>query len=521
MLDKVSDQNLTATNELQAQTLGHAQVSDAQMTLTAQHKRGFWWYVGKFLAIIVQAVLMVAILWGAYNATLRMIDEKPEPRKRRAFKTVYTVETVTAQKKDYRPRFVSYGQTVAARTVELRSLVSGEIIAISPNLSAGAHVNRGDELLKIDEFRFQGALSEARANLIEAEARIAENEAQIALEQSRLKAAQEQTKFAVDDLERIEKLIARKTATMQQMDARKLVVSQRNQAVALARDTIKVQQARLAQLKATISRLDWKVKEAQRNLESTSLKAPFSGVVRSSAAEIGRAITANDVVVSLYEEGSLEVRFTLTDAQYGRLQTAAGGLLSRQVEVIWSVGGRDWKYEATIDRLGAEITSNRGGVEVFATVAQTSNAVTIRPGAFVEVRVPDRQFAGVISVPDTALYDNDTVYIAVDGKLEERKVDIAAFEGETALVTSGLNAGDEVLTTRITEVSAGLNVRREGDPAPEKTSTAKNGPPPTGRPSREEVAKILKANNLTRDAFRALPQAKRREMIQTHRVAGK
>ena len=153
----------------------------------------------------------------------------------------------------------------------------------------------------------------------------------------------------------------------------------------------------------------------------------------------------------------------------------------------------------------------------------------VRPGAFVEVRVPDRVFADTIAVPDTAVYGTDTVYTAVDGKLVENKVNVVAFEGENALVGSGLSNGDQVLVTRITEVSAGLNVRREGE-APQRPAGRPTGEgngqnnqtaaaPRRGRPTPEELAQVAKANNLSMEEFRALPMPKRRELIGAHRAA--
>ena len=303
--------------------------------------------------------------------------------------------------------------------------------------------------------------------------------------------------------------------------------AQRQQAVLLSTDTIKVQQARVGQLDASIDRLKWRVEQAERNLKSTILVAPFSGVVRSSSAEVGRAITVNDVVVSMYEEGKLEVRFTLSDDRYGRLQTSELGLVGRKVSVIWSVGGTDWKYPAVIDRIGAEITSNRGGVEVFASVGKASNAVTIRPGAFVEVHVPDKIFKQAIPIPDTAVYGTDKVYIAIDGKLVERKVTISAYQGETALVTSGLEPGDNVLVTRITEVSEGLNVQSEAEAVAAQAKRANNPnelEEPVarkGQPTTEEFAAIAKANGMTPQALAAMNQAERRKFIQAHRAASR
>ena len=519
MLDKVGDKQLPVADKSAAQHAGvdaldmYTKVAEQQPALAAE-KRSVLYYIGKFFLAILQAILMIAILAGAYTVAQRMIAEKPEPRKRRAFKTVYTVETVTVKPQDYRPVFTSYGQTVAARTVDLRALVSGEIIKISPNLSAGSRVTAGESLVEIDRFNYQGALAEAQANLDEARARIVENDAQIELERSKLSAAKEQLEFAEADFNRVQKLLKRRTSTQQQVEARKLVVSQRAQSVSLSNDMIAVQQAKKGQLQATIDRLQWRVDQAKRNLDSAVLKAPFTGIVRSSTAEIGRAITANDVVVSLYEADTLEVRFTLTDAQYGRLQATQDGLIGRNVEVVWSIGGKDWSYPAKIERLGAEISSDRGGVQVFARLGEYSSEVTIRPGAFVEVRVPDRLFKNAYSVPDAALYGTDTVYTEVDGKLVENKVNVAAFDGETAIISSGLKPDDKVLATRITEVSAGLNVRREGE-------ASKNPPTPRGRPSPEEIAKILKANNLTAEEFRAMPVPERRKLIQAHRAANR
>ncbi|MEL7229129.1 MAG: efflux RND transporter periplasmic adaptor subunit [Pseudomonadota bacterium] len=479
--------------------------------------RKVWRFMGRFVLIILQALLMIAVLAGSYFVTQRMLADKPEPRKRPAFKTVYTVETFTAQMADRQPTILAYGQTIAARSVDLRALVPGEIIKVNPALRVGGRVEAGAALVEIDAFDYRGALQEAEANLAEARARIVENDAQVALEESRLAAAREQLALASADFDRAQQLRTRGTGTQKAVDDRRLIVSQREQAIALAQDTIKVQQSRRQQIAASIQRLEWRVEQAKRNLNSTTLTAPFDGIVRASTAEVGRNITANDVVVSLDQADALEVRFTLTDAQYGRLQQSGEQLIGRPVEVVWTVGGQRAAYEAVIDRLGAEITSSRGGVELYARIegAAADTAITIRPGAFVEVNVPDRLYRDTVLVPDTAIYGTDTAYVAVDGRLQERKVNVVGFEGEQALISGGLQQGDEVLVTRITEVSEGLLVRREGEAAPDQN--ARTGAS-TGRPSREEVQAILAANSLTIEQWRALEQPARRDLIAKHRA---
>ncbi|MEL6751207.1 MAG: HlyD family efflux transporter periplasmic adaptor subunit, partial [Pseudomonadota bacterium] len=351
LLDKVSPEAETGTNTL----VTAAPTVDLE---ASPKKGGALRFISKTFLALLQAVLMIAVLVGAYFATQRLIATKPEPKKRPAFKTVYTVETVTAQVADNRPSFVVYGSTVAARTVDLRALVAGEIVSINENLRSGSRIEKGETLLTIDPFQYRGALAEAKANLAEAQGRIAENQALIAAEEAKKAPLAEQLALARADLERIETLLTRGTGTQQQVEARRLVVSQRQTALDQIDTGIAVQRARLTQLEASIARLDWKVEQAQRNLASTTLSAPFTGIVRTTSAEIGRNVSANDVVVSIYEADTLEASFTLFDAQFGRLAASDAGVVGRNVTVSWTVGGQTYDFPATIERLGSDIMSN-------------------------------------------------------------------------------------------------------------------------------------------------------------------
>ena len=67
-----------------------------------------------------------------------------------------------------------------------------------------------------------------------------------------------------------------------------------------------------------------------------------------------------------------------------------------------------------------------------------------------------------------------------DGALVARTVAIASYDGEDVIVGSGLSGGDEVLITRISEISPGLKVRKEGDP-PQGRPVSKDSSPTTGQ----------------------------------------
>ena len=410
---------------------------------------------------VAQLALMAIVLALAFAATFYLVNTKPEVPKKPVFPTVYTVETLTAKQGAHQPEIRVYGEIVAARSVDLRSLVSGQVTSVNPKLKSGGVVDKGEVLLEVDRFNFEGALREAQANAAETEAKIQEANARVELEQSKLASLRDQLQLANNDLSRIEQLRSRGTATEKQVEDRKLILSQREQAVEQSEITLTVENAKIEQLRAAMLRLNWKIEQSKRDLENTRLTAPFRATVSASSVEIGKLVNANDVVVSMYQGDSLEARFVLTDERFGRLQADKTGAAGRDVDVVWNVGGIDYSYSGVVDRIGAEITSASGGVELFAIVNAGEGPVQLRPGAFVEITLPDRTFERHFRIPEASLYEGNRVYVAVDGALQERIVQVAAHDGEDVLIAAGLENGDEVLVTRISEISPGLKVQTE------------------------------------------------------------
>ena len=102
--------------------------------------------------VLLQIALMIVVLGGSYWLMNWIIETQPERGARSFQPTVYPVETVAVEAASNRPQLLIYGEVQAARSVELRPLVNGEIIAVNPELKAGSHVSEGDVLLEIDTF---------------------------------------------------------------------------------------------------------------------------------------------------------------------------------------------------------------------------------------------------------------------------------------------------------------------------------------------------------------------------------
>lgn len=407
----------------------------------------------RFLAKLVLPALVLA---GAYFAYTMLVATKPEVARRPAEERVWPVTVTPAVFSDYRPEIVAYGTLTAGRDVVLRALVSGQVTAVGAAMKDGAPVAAGEVLLEIDRFDYESAVAEARANLAESQARRDETEARIALERAVLETLRRQLELAERDLERAANLVDRGTVSERTVEERELIVSQRRQQIVQGESNVSIQQARLAQEIAAIERLGVALARAERDLEETVLRAPFAGIVSDPSAEIGRMLSANDQVATIIADDEIEARFTLTDAQFGRLLEETDDLIGRAVTVVWQTGTSERAFAATIRRVAPEIVATRGGVDVFAVLEP--GAQVLRPGAFVEVRLADRRFDDVLRIPETALYGIDVIYVIVDGRLEQRQIDVVGQSGADLLVRGDIAENAQILTSRITEAGTGLRV---------------------------------------------------------------
>lgn len=410
----------------------------------------------------LQFIIMAAVLVASGFLMNQLADSRKERPKRVQKEAVYTVQTQILQASLNQPTISVYGELVAGRTLNLTSLVNGTVVKINPNVKAGATIKADETLIELNPFPFEIAVAEADANLKEAEASVVETTTRISTEENGLERTREQLTLAQDDLDRAKELLARKAVTQRTVEERELTFSQRRASVQTSQSNIAIQKAQLEARKATVLRLQALLRQAKNDLGKTSLKAPFDAVIQATNVEIGQTITSALNIITLYEAETLDAEFVLSDGQYGRLVTNNAEIDGRTVNVIWKVGTSTLEIPATIDRIGAEIASGRGGVAVYARLDKSAITKGVRPGAFVSVAVPDQSFEQTFRIPETALFEGDTVYVvSSDDRLSARKVTIAAFDGQSVIVGDGLNIGDEVIITQIAEVGEGILIRRE------------------------------------------------------------
>ncbi|GLQ17553.1 efflux RND transporter periplasmic adaptor subunit [Maritalea porphyrae] len=413
--------------------------------------------------ILFRVVLAIAIFVGAGFYAQVMIADKPEPPKREPRERTFTVQSFPAQYANYQPSLTYFGEVIAARSLDVRSQVAGKVVQLADNLAVGGSVAEGELLATIDDFTYRGALTEAEASLAEAKFSLAEAKERLNIENANLEFTRSQYDLSVRDLERAKSLLEGGSITQKTVDDRELLVSQRQQAVIQRESNIVIQQAQVDRQEASLERIEWQVERAQRNLDDTKIFAPFDGIITANNIEEGRVISNNEVLVSLYETSALEVRFTMSDQQYGQL--VADGLIGREISLEWEVEPQPILAKAVVSRVGAQVDATKGGVEVFATIKGDDNT-QLRPGTFVKIAVPGLSFENVLRVPESAVYDNSYIYVDIEGRMAQRNVEIVARDGDHLLISARIRPETSIITTRIAQAGEGVAIINEGEPAP-------------------------------------------------------
>ncbi len=409
---------------------------------------------GILMRFLVAAGIVAAAGWGVSA----MLASRPEPVQRQPRERTFTVSVMPANTDTYQVDFESFGEVVASRTVEIRPEVAGEVTAVSENLEAGSTVERGEQIARIDSYDYDMAVSEAEDTLADARLSLSEARQALQLQQGQLEAARKSLQVAQNDLQRARTLNEQGSLTGQEVENRELTVSERRQAVNEAENAVFTQKAAIERQQAAVDGAQRTLEHAQRDLANTSITAPFTGVVTSRSISLGSRISASESVASLYDPDTLDVQFTVSDQQYGKL--VADGLMGREVTVTWDVDGNPVTVSGAVTRTAAEVDSTTGGVTLYARLTG-DNAQRLRPGTFVEVGVAGPAYPDTLRVPESAVYESDHIYTMREGRMARIDATIMARENDRLIIAADVPEGEPVITTRLSQAGEGVAVRLE------------------------------------------------------------
>lgn len=400
-----------------------------------------------------KALLPILILLIGVAVFALLKATKPEPPVRPVSERSWPVHVQTVAFADHTPVVTAFGEIHAGLDGDLRPRVGGTVLSVHPDLGEGLAVQEGTTLVVIDDFDYQASLRERQADHSEAEARLQELELSLQSEEKLLPVDRQQVNIAAREVERQNKLLKRKTVSRKSYDDALSTLNGRKQNVLIRQQNIAKLNSQIAQAQSALIRAVSGLEKAQRNLDDTQLKAPFDGFITDTNVTAGKQVATNDKIATLVALGRMEVLFHLPERKYAHL-TRHGPLIGKPV--TFTVQGTTVKAE--IVRTDGRIDAQTGGRKVFAALAPQDLTTPLRPGLFVEVQLEDQLYQNVVSLPKSALHDNQFIYVVKDGRLEKRDVEMTATHGDQVLISKGLNRDEKVCLTRFAEMGSGIQV---------------------------------------------------------------
>jgi len=340
-------------------------------------------------AVICLVGLILALIWvqGGFHSKVPG-GNTPAPLGGGTAPKTATAETIRTTGE------VTVSGSVASREVaRVASRVLGYVVEL--DVEVGAHVNKGQTLLRIDAKELAEKEAQAKATLESAKADLVK---------------------ARNDFERYKVLFEKESVAKKDYDDM------------LAR----LETAQAAEQRATAA-LD----EAKTVLSYGIVTAPFDGIVSDRSVNVGDLATPGRALMSVYMPGTLELVAPVGEqyAPYLKVGTA----------VTVAIPSANVKQQASIREVAPQRDERTRTITVKAPLAQ---APGLGPGLYGTLTFQTRASA-VIVVPKNAVHvvgQLETVRVLENGAVRIRNVKTGRTLGDDKVeILSGLNAGEKVV----------------------------------------------------------------------------
>ena len=334
------------------------------------------------------------------------------------------------------------GYVVARRQATVASKITAKMVEL--DIEEGDHVKQGQVIARLDDTNVRAALNQAAAQLEYAKAGLAETQVNLANAQR--------------DYDRQRSLLQGHFVSQATVDN-----SQTN---------LDALRAQLATQHSNVDVVARGLGVAQRNLDDTIVRAPFSGIVTVKAAQPGEMVSPISAgggftrtgIGTIVDMESLEFQVDVNENFINRV-------LADQKVTAKLNAYPDWQIPAHVIAVVPTADRSKGTVLVRIAIEQRDPRILPEMGVRVSfltgdaaAGAPAAAQARAVSLPDDAVQSSagvDVVYVVHDSTLERRAVRLGTRAGDRVVVTTGLAAGERVAQGNLAGLHDGARIRVE------------------------------------------------------------
>lgn len=395
----------------------------------------------RLILLAIAVVVVAGIAWFVHKRTTSQAAGAARDQAQAAGRQVPVV-SAQVQKKDVPIFLEGLGNVTALKTVTVRSLVDGRLDQVL--FREGQAVHRNDPLAKIDPRPFENQLHQAQGAL--------------SRDAAQLKAAQL-------NLDRYKNLVQQKLIAQQQADDQAALVGQLEGAVQVDRATIDA---------------------AKLNLDYANIRSPVDGVTGIRIVDPGNLVHASDPggLVVITQLDPIAVIFSLPQDALPQVMLQ----LSRsQLPVeAWSRDGAQKLASGKLALVDNQINAATATLRLKAEFPNPQRLLW--PNQFVKARLLLTTRKGALVVPATVPQrgpEGTFAYvIQQDDTVQPRPIEVEITEGEVAIISRGLNAGEQVVADGQSQLRAGSKVAPHAAGAQQARPTREGEGPKADTPKR-------------------------------------
>ncbi len=354
------------------------------------------------------------------------------------------------------PQIKLYARVESPLTANLTAAINADVLSLDAR--EGAHVERGQKLLQLDDTDARIVYEEKLANFAELEAAITLENNRYKTDLAALKLEKSLVTLAETKLAREKKTSKSNLTSQSSLDIQKQALQNQKLLLQKRQLSLSDHSARLAQLQAKLRRSQALLDQAVLDINRTVVTAPFDGVILQTSVSPGERVRQGEALISLYAIDEVELRAQLPQRYVPMIKQvlAEGGAL---VATMSDIRG---DILLPLNRVSGAVSSSGSGVDaLFSMTRVQAGAVTI--GEILEITLTLPALSEVFAVPVSSIYGTNRLYRVIEGRLDAVTVEIVGnqFEQDKQFIlvrSQQLKAGDRIITTQLPHAINGLKV---------------------------------------------------------------
>ena len=411
-----------------------------------------------------KVIRVIIVLAAAIVIAVLLIKMQPEPERKIRIETPLLVETFPAKAENLNMIIESYGTVKPRELLKLVAEVKGQIVSLDPTFKEGSFIKKGTALIKIDPRSYQLEVDKRKVEIKQAEAELKYLKQEVLNLEASIKIAGSDVVLAKAEYLRQKKLVEKNVVaqtTLDNAEQKYLVSLERMQGL---QNQLALTGPSKDRLKAQRDMADVLIRQAELDLEKTSIIAAFDGWVVEKEVEKGRYVNAGQNLGKIYSKGALDIEVNIPIKDLRWLPTDFAEDSMPEAEIIFSSNNASHTWNGRVARVKSQIDEKTRTLPVVVEVNCNSksevnkSAINLKPGMFVTVHIKGIEIKRIYVLPRHVLYGDDAVYLFSDNRLRIRQVSILRRFKDSVFIDKGLSDGELVIKTPLSRVSDGMQV---------------------------------------------------------------